>query len=355
MKNETYWKKLLSSAITTAEELSRHLPIDREKIEKVIARYPMRINSYYLSLIRHQGDPLWKQAIPDIAEIEDTWGDDDPLTEEAQSPVPNLIHRYPDRAVFLISSECAMFCRYCMRKRKIGHPFVVNDHTIDAGIRYIRDHTDIRDMILSGGDPLLLDDERLKTTLTQLRAIPHVEIIRIHTRIPCTLPQRITPELCDMLKAFHPLYINTHFNHPDEITPQSSMACAMLANAGIPMGCQTVLLKGVNDDPEIMKRLMQKLMSIRVKPYYIHQSDLVRGTGHFHTHPEKGLEIIEKLRGHTSGLCVPHFMIDLPGGGGKIPLLPEYVQKKEPHRWLIRNYEGKSFEYPIKGKNNGHS
>lgn len=348
------WKELLSSSITTADGLIRYLPIDREKVKKVISRYPMRINSYYLSLIRHEGDPLWKQAVPDISEIEDTWGENDPLTEEAQSPVPNLIHRYPDRAVFLISSDCAMFCRYCMRKRNVGHRFVINEHGIEAGIRYIRDHSHIRDMIFSGGDPLLISDDRLKEILTQVRAISHVEIIRIHTRVPCTLPQRITPELCQMLKKFHPLYINTHFNHPAEITPQSSMACAMLADVGIPLGCQTVLLKGVNDDPEIMKHLMQKLMTIRVRPYYIHQGDLVRGTGHFYTHPKRGLEIIEKLRGHTSGLCVPQLMIDLPGGGGKIPLLPEYVQKKEKSRWLIRNYEGKSFEYPIKEKDNGH-
>ncbi len=307
----------------------------------------MRINPYYLSLIRSAGDPLWKQAVPDIAELRDFLETDDPLTEEKQSPVPGLIHRYPDRVVFLVSSRCAVFCRHCMRKRKVGHPFVVTEKTIRDGILYIRENRAVRDVILSGGDPLLLEDEPLRDILEQIHGISHVETIRIHTRVPCTLPQRITPELAGMLKRFHPLFINTHFNHPDEITPEATLACSRLADAGIPLGCQTVLLKGVNDRPEIMVRLMRKLLSIRVRPYYIHQGDLVRGTGHFHTSVSKGLEIMAALRGHVSGMAVPQYMIDLPGGGGKIPLLPEYILEKRPDLWRIRTWDGRIVEYPL--------
>ncbi len=342
-----HWKELLADSIVTADQLSKRFALDPDQIRQVTDRYPMRINPYYLNLIQHPGDALWKQAVPDIAEIQDNQGTDDPLCEENQSPVPGLIHRYPDRVVFLISSHCAMFCRHCMRKRRVGHPFTVTEKNIRAGIEYIGKQKKIRDVILSGGDPLLLEDEKLREILAEIRAMSHVEIIRIHTRIPCTLPQRITVELVQMLKNFHPLYINTHFNHPDEITPQSALACGLLADAGIPLGCQTVMLKGVNDSPEIMKKLMSKLLQIRVKPYYIHQGDKVRGTGHFHTSLETGLEIMDALRCHTSGMAVPQYMIDLPGGGGKIPLLPEYVVKKEADVWHIRTYEGKMVEYPL--------
>lgn len=341
------WKKLLAKSIVTAEQLAKRFPLDPDQIRKVTNQYPMRINPYYLSLMQYPGDPLWKQAVPDMAEIQDSQGTDDPLCEENQSPVGGLIHRYPDRAVFLISSQCAMFCRHCMRKRRVGLPFSVTEKNIRAGLEYIRKQRKIRDVILSGGDPLLLEEEKLKEILAEIRGMSHVEIIRIHTRIPCTLPQRITPELVQMLKNFHPLYVNTHFNHPDEITPQAALACTMLADAGIPLGCQTVLLKGVNDSPETMKKLMHRLLQIRVKPYYIHQGDKVRGTGHFHTSLETGLKIMEALRGHTSGMAVPQYMIDLPGGGGKIPLLPEYVVKKEADAWHIRNYEGKTVTYPL--------
>ncbi|MCP4107103.1 MAG: KamA family radical SAM protein [Desulfobacteraceae bacterium] len=316
-------------------------------LKQVIERYPMRINPYYLSLIRSPGDPIWKQAVPDIAEMNDPYGTDDPLSEEKQSPVPNLIHRYPDRVVFLVSAQCAVFCRYCMRKRKVGSAFAVTDKTIRAGLDYIQNNTKIRDVILSGGDPLLLDDDLLYDILKKIRSMSHVQIIRIHTRVPCTLPHRVTSDLADILKKFHPLYINTHFNHPCEITPESTAACNILADAGIPLGCQTVLLKGVNDNPEIMKRLMHQLLMIRVKPYYIHQLDLAHGTSHFRTSPETGLDIMNNLRGHTSGMCVPHFMIDLPGGGGKIPLVPEHVTERKQDKWIIKNYEGKIYEYSI--------
>ncbi len=318
----------------------------------------MRINRYFLSLIRTPYDPIWKQVIPDIAELDDysntgnnlkklSFLEDDPLYEERQSPVPNLIHRYPDRVVFLVSGQCALFCRYCMRKRKVGDSYAITNESINAGLEYIQKKKEIRDVILSGGDPLMLDDESLCKILKEVRSIPHVEIIRIHTRIPSAFPMRITHNLANMLKAFHPLYINTHFNHPDEITAESAQACSILADAGIPLGCQTVLLKGVNDNPSVMKQLMQKLLMIRVRPYYIHHPDLIRGTGHFHPSLEKGLAVMQSLRGHISGIGVPQYMIDLPGGGGKIPLLPEYIIKKKPETWFIRNYEGKIFEYPL--------
>ncbi|MFH1481691.1 MAG: KamA family radical SAM protein [Pseudomonadota bacterium] len=320
------WEKILSESITAPEVLSKFFCADEREIQRVISTYPMRINPYYLSLIRDKGDGLYRQAVPDIHEITLQQGIEDPLREEDLSPVPGLTHKYPDRVLFLISATCAMYCRFCNRKRKVGRSGVVNRETIKEGLSYIRSNREIRDVLLSGGDPLLLSDGDLFRILSELRAIPHVEILRIGTRIPCTLPQRITRELANMLKGFHPLYINTHFNHPSEITPESSLACDRLANAGIPLGCQSVLLKGVNDDALIMKRLMHKLLCIRIRPYYLFQADFVKGTSHFWTSINKGLEIISKLQGDTSGLGMPHFMIDLPGGGGKVPLAPGYRQ-----------------------------
>jgi len=321
------WHDILSSSIVTADELAKHLPVDKNKVLQVTHRYPLRINPYYLSLIKEKNDPLWKQAIPDIREIRDSLNMDDPLTEEAQSPIPNLIHRYPDRVLFMVSSQCAMYCRYCMRKRKVGNPFVINEDTISEGIKYIQKQKSIRNVILSGGDPFLLDDDRLNGILEQLHLISHIEILCIHTRVPGALPQRITKGLASILKRFHPIFINTHFNHPDEITPEATEACTILADAGIPLGCQTVLLKGVNDNPTVMKLLMQKLLKIRVKPYYIHHPDPVKGTSHFRTSIKEGLQIMRSLRGYISGLGVPHYMIDLPSGGGKVPLLPEYLKE----------------------------
>jgi len=340
------WREIIAGSVVTAAQLARHLPISQKQVQQVIERYPLRINPYYLSLIRSPQDPIWMQTVPDMAEINDQQGLEDPLAEEDSSPVPNLIHRYPDRVVLLVSSQCAVYCRYCMRKRIVGKPLIITDETIKAGIGYIEDHPAIRDVILSGGDPFMLDDEKLCRILEQIHSIPHVEIIRIHTRIPCTLPQRVTRNLTQILKAFHPLYINIHINHPREITAEAAQACGKLADAGIPLGCQTVLLKGVNDDPEVMTLLMQKLLTIRVKPYYLHHPDLVRGTRHFQTAFNVGLGIMDALRGHTSGLCVPHYMVDLPGGGGKIPLLTEYAREKRPGKWLIKNYAGKIYEYP---------
>ena len=344
---EPSWKTMLSQSITTARELSDHFPVDVDGLEKVITRYPMRINPYYLGLIGRRGDAIYKQCVPDAREITDQKGMEDPLNEEELSPIPGLTRRYPDRVLFLISGHCAVYCRFCNRKRKVGSSSMITEESIREGLLYIRTHREIRDVLLSGGDPLLLGNRELSLILGELRTMPHVEIIRIGTRVPCTLPQRVTPQLAKMLKKFHPLYIHTHFNHPSEITAEASLACARLADAGIPLGCQTVLLKGINDDPVVMKKLMQKLLTIRVRPYYLFQADLVRGTSHFWTPIVKGLEQIENLQGHTSGLCVPHFAIDLPGGGGKVPLLPGYAKEPEGGMLLVKNYKGAVYQYPL--------
>jgi lysine 2,3-aminomutase len=314
------WEEILSQSITTAHELSSSLHANEAEVREVIARYPMRINPYYLRLIREKGDPLYRQAVPSLREIASQEGYEDPLDEESLSPFPGLTHKYPDRVLFLVSGRCAVYCRFCNRKRKVGKPAMVTSETVREGLAYIRKTPRVRDVLLSGGDPLLLPDRELHRILESLRLIPHVEIIRIGSRVPCTLPQRITPELVNMLRGFHPLYLNTHFNHPDEITEEASLACMRLADAGIPVGCQTVLLKGVNDDPTLMASLMKKLLFIRVRPYYLFQADLAKGTSHFWTTVDKGLSVISSLRRHCSGLCVPHYAIDLPGGGGKVLL-----------------------------------
>jgi lysine 2,3-aminomutase len=306
----------------------------------------MRVTRYYLSLIQKPGDPIWLQCVPDPRELENDNLFADPLNEDGLSPVPGLIHRYPDRVVLLVSSACPTLCRFCMRKSRIGCRRTLNSvNSIDAGLKYIERNSAIRDVILSGGDPLLLSDEYLDDILSRLRKIPHLEMIRINTRTPVTLPERITLRLCRMLKRHHPLYVNTHFNHALEITPQSAEACATLADAGIPLGNQTVLLRGVNDDPEVMKKLMQKLLTIRVRPYYIHQTDLVKGTSHFRTPIDQGLKIMAGLRGHTSGMAVPYYVIDLPAGKGKVPILPDDI-KREGERLFLRNYLGEVVEYP---------
>jgi len=339
------WQKLLQDSITDPTKLAGKFGLDPAPLCEVAERYPMRINPYYLGLIREVGDPIWKQAMPDALELQDKVCHVDPLNEEDQSPVPNLVHRYPDRVLFIISSTCAMYCRFCTRKRKVGcADMAISKDTISEGINYISQHPEIRDVILSGGDPLLRSDESLDNILSRLRAIPHVEIIRIGTRIPVVLPQRITANLVRVLKRYHPLYLNTHFNHPDEITPLAAEACARLANVGIPLGNQTVLMRGVNDDPLVMRRLMQKLLAIRVRPYYIYQADLVQGTDHFRTSVEEGLEVIRALRGHTSGMAVPAYVIDAPGGGGKIPLLPDYLQQLGSDV-VLKNYKGETYHY----------
>lgn len=344
------WQKSLGESITCLEEFAEYFPVDINSLQPVIERYPMRITRYYLSLIRETGDPIWRQCVPDLRELEDDHLSPDPLHEERLSPVPGLIHRYPDRVVLLLSSACPTFCRFCMRKSSMGCMGVVTPiNPVDEGMEYVERHSAIRDVILSGGDPLLLPDEMIEDILTRLRRIPHLEIIRINTRIPVTLPDRITPRLCRMLKHYHPLYVNTHFNHPLEITPPSTRACARLTEAGIPLGNQTVLLKGVNDDLAVMKELFEKLLTIRVRPYYLHQADLVKGTSHFRTSVERGLKIIAGLRGHVSGMAIPHYVIDLPEGKGKVPVLPDDI-RKDGQTLFLRNYLGEVVEYPDLGE-----
>lgn len=337
------WQKSLAAAITSPDELAARFHIDPEPFRAVADRYPLRITPHYLSLINEPGDPIWRQCVPDPGELDDRQSAD-PLCEESLSPVPGVIHRYPDRVVWIVANNCAVYCRFCMRKRQVGCGTINPTANREAALAYIAATPAIRDVILSGGDPLLLSDDELAGILVCLRKIPHVEIIRIGTRVPVTLPERITPALCRMLKRFHPLYINTHFNHPREITPESEKACAMLADSGIQLGNQTVLLKGVNDDPMVMKGLMTGLLQIRVKPYYIHQMDLVRGTGHFRTTVDCGITIMDSIRGHLSGLATPYYVIDLPGGKGKVPVLPRYMTR-DGKRLSIRTYLGEIVEY----------
>jgi lysine 2,3-aminomutase len=345
----THWKKILQNSINSPAELTRHFDIDDTVLEATCASFPMRINSYYLGLIQSVNDPLWKQAVPDPMELNDSICIPDPLAEEHLSPVPNLVHKYPDRVLFLVASECAMYCRFCTRKRKVGTPsMLITEESIEAGIRYIREHKKIREVLISGGDPLLLSDRKLDSLLTRLRAIPTVEVIRIGTRIPCTLPMRVTKKLARMLKKHHPLYINTHFNHPRELTTEAIQACELLANAGIPLGCQTVLLKGVNDDPLILKELFLGLLRMRVKPYYLFQGDLTRGTNHFRTHTQNGIKIMRQLIGTISGMAIPTFALDAPGGKGKIPLTPNYILSSNKEL-SFRNYSGKLCSYPENG------
>ncbi|OGU04759.1 MAG: lysine 2,3-aminomutase [Geobacteraceae bacterium GWC2_55_20] len=312
---------------------------------RVSSRYPVHVSDYYVGLIQNKGDAIWKQCMPDPQELEDFDQSPDPLNETSLSPVPGLIHRYPDRVVLLVSSRCPVYCRFCMRKRLVGSSdFQMDEAGFQDALKYIAANPSIRDVILSGGDPLMLSDETLYRILSRLRSIRHVSFIRIGSRVPVTLPKRITPELCNILGQFHPLYINTHFNHPAEITDDSSKACSMLANAGIPLGNQTVLLRGVNDSAEVMRELMTGLLEIRVKPYYLHQMDLVRGTAHFRTSINTGLEIIRSLRGHISGMAVPHYVIDLPGGKGKVAILPDLVERKGDIL-LLNTYTGEKVAY----------
>jgi lysine 2,3-aminomutase len=313
-------------------------------IEKVKRSYPMKVSNYYLNLIREKNDPIWKQCIPSAEELNDTVNEEDPLHEEKYTPVPFLVHRYPDRVLLLVSNRCAMYCRFCTRKRKVGKVMdITREHILNA-VDYIRQHPEVRDVVVSGGDPLMLKDSDLEFILKNLREIEHIDIIRIGSRVPCTLPMRVTRRLCNMLKKYHPIYMNVHFEHPNEITEESKRACGLLADAGIPLGNQCVLLKGVNDSPEVMKELWQRLTAMRVKPYYMFQADQVKGTEHFRTEIAKGKEIIEKTQGHTSGLCIPQYVIDTYGGG-KIPVIPDYTQFNAPEKMILRNFEGKIVEY----------
>ena len=338
-------KKSIASLDALAARFGAEHVADIARLRQAAENFEFRISPAMVDLIQSPGDPIWQQYVPTVQELDVRDGLVDSLEEDANSPVPNITHRYPDRALFLVSPVCASYCRFCTRRRKVGDPQKIPMSQLESAFRYLEEHHEIRDVIMSGGDPLLLSDRRIDDICHRLRAIPHLEVLRIGSRIPCHLPERITPELCAILKQYHPLYINTHFNHPDELTPAAVRALGMLADAGIPLGCQTVLLKGVNDDAEVMKELMQRLLVARVRPYYIYMCDQVAGAEHFRTSVQKGLEIIKALRGWTSGLAVPHFVIDAPGGGGKIPLLPEYVVKLTDKEVVLRNYAGKTYRY----------
>ncbi|MGL5312928.1 MAG: lysine 2,3-aminomutase [Peptostreptococcaceae bacterium] len=341
------WTWQVKNRITTVEELKKYIPLtesEEQGVHECLKTLRMSITPYYLSLIdpSNPNDPVRKQAIPVSSELKVSDADlDDPLHEDGDSPVPGLTHRYPDRALLLITDQCAMYCRHCTRRRFAGQ----NDGAqpvdrIDKAIEYIRNTPVIRDVLLSGGDALLMSDDRLEYIISKLREIPHVEIIRIGSRVPVVMPQRITDDLVNMLKKYHPVWLNTHFNHPNEITPESIEACKKMANAGIPLGNQSVLLRGVNDCMHVMKKLVNDLVKIRVRPYYIYQCDLSNGIEHFRTPVSKGIEIIEGLRGHTSGYCVPTFVVDAPGGGGKTPVMPNYVISQSHDKVILRNFEG---------------
>jgi lysine 2,3-aminomutase len=344
------WKWQMKHAIKDISTFEMLLGIrfkkeERQDIEKTIRRFPLSITPYYLSLIdvnNMNNDPVYKQCFPSPQElIVEKCDMSDPLAEDRDSPVPGITHRYPDRVLFLVSNVCAMYCRHCTRKRKVGNKDHIPDKaTILKGIEYIRNTPTIRDVLLSGGDPLMMPDEYLDWILTELDNISHVEVVRIGTRVPVTLPYRITENLVNMLKKHHPIWVNTHFNHPKEITPSSREALRKLADAGIPLGNQCVLLAGVNDCPQIMKKLFQKLVQNRVRPYYMFQCDLSEGISHFRTSISKGIEIIENLVGHTSGFAVPTYVVDAPGGGGKIPVMPNYRISCSTNKVVLRNYEG---------------
>ena len=318
---------------------------ERQQLDETISRFPLSITPYYLSLIDRQdfrNDPIFKQSFCSPSELRVSECDmADPLAEEKDSPAPLITHRYPDRVLFHVSNVCAMYCRHCTRKRKVGdRDHIPSRDAIRQGIKYISNTPAVRDVLLSGGDPFLLPDDYLEWILSEVRAIPHVEIIRIGTRTPVVLPYRITDKLVKMLHKYHPLWINTHFNHPSEMTKSAQEALAKLADAGIPLGNQSVLLAGVNDCPRIVKELVHRLVKNRVRPYYLFQCDLSEGLSHFRTPVGKGIEIIESLIGHTSGLCVPTYVIDAPGGGGKIPVLPNYLISWSTNKVVLRNYEG---------------
>ncbi|MCF6281678.1 MAG: lysine 2,3-aminomutase [Candidatus Polarisedimenticolaceae bacterium] len=341
------WKWQLDNRLTTVEDVVRVLNPSQQVIDgmkAVSAQFKLSITPYYANLIDMQSAhcPIRAQAIPSIVEADIVESDMlDPLEEDRDSPVPGLTHRYPDRVLLLITDVCSMYCRHCTRRRLVGQEDRTFDPTFfQQAIDYIANHPEIRDVIISGGDPLMVSNKKLEHVLKSLRAISHVEIIRIGSRLPVVLPMRITPSLIKMMRKYHPIYISTHFNHVKEITPESAKACTMLADGGFPINNQTVLLRGVNDCPHVIKQLNQKLLTIRVRPYYLYQCDLSKGISHFRTSLGRGIQIIEALRGHTSGLAVPTFVVDLPGGGGKVPVMPNYMITRSDDKAVLRNYEG---------------
>ncbi len=340
------WKWQVKNRIEDVDLLKKYLPLTKEEedgAKECVKTFRMAITPYYLSLIdpNDKFDPIRAQALPTNLEKKIESDMEDPLHEDVDSPVPGLTHRYPDRVLFLVSEMCSMYCRHCTRRRFTGdHDQNPSTDQIDKGIEYIANNPVVRDVLLSGGDPFLLSDKRIEYILSKLRDIKHLEIIRIGSRTPVVMPQRITPKLCEMLKKYHPIWLNTHFNHPNEISDDSKKACEMLADAGIPLGNQSVLLRDVNDCVHVMRRLVQGLVKIRVRPYYLYQCDLSIGLHHFRTSVARGIDIIEGLRGHTSGFSVPTFVIDAPGGGGKIPVMPNYVISQGDDKVVLRNFEG---------------
>lgn len=349
--NSWHWQ--VANRIRTVDRLRSMLALSMEEelaLNQAAIKLPFSVTPYYMSLVPVDDPhhPIRRAVVPTINELYKGPGEeDDPLGEDSQSPVHGLVHRYPDRVLFLVHDFCSTYCRYCTRSRVVGHG-TLNAHQarLEQAIQYISSTPTIRDVLLSGGDPLLLSDNKLEWILARLRLIPHVEVIRIGTKIPAVLPQRVTPKLVRMLRRYHPLWMSLHFMHPDECTPETDRACSMLADAGIPLGSQTVLLNGINDDVETMKSLMHGLMKMRVRPYYLYQCDPITGSSHFRTPVAKGLEILKGLRGHTTGYAVPTYVIDAPGGGGKIPLMPDAVMGRQGDDLVLRNYEQRCFRYP---------
>ena len=348
------WRWQLKNRITSVDQLQRLMPTltPEEFAGATLAnnKLAMAITPYFFNLIdpADENCPIRWQVIPRIQETHNApWEMSDPCGEDSHSPIPGLVHRYPDRVLLLVTDRCAAYCRYCTRSRLVSNASGYDFHPeFDRQIEYVRNHSEVRDVLLSGGDPLLFSDDKLENLLKRLREIPHLEFLRIGTRIPIFLPQRITPELCAMLRKYHPLFISVHSNHPRELTIEVREALGRLADAGIPLGNQSVLLRHVNDDPVIMKAHVQKLLMCRVRPYYIYQCDLISGSAHLRTSVRKGLQIMEELRGHTTGYAVPQYVIDAPGGGGKVPINPDYVLERDSEKVIVRNYEGKVFEYP---------
>lgn len=333
----------------TFTDLLAKLPlVERDAVLRTSRRYPVRITSYYAGLVRRVGDPLWRQCMPHPAELDDAGQASDPLAENRASPLPGLIRRYPDRVLLLLAQDCPLYCRFCTRKRLLSptpDP-AMDKRRFARALDFIRAHREIRDVLVSGGDPLLLSDQALDHALRQLGAVSHLRLVRIGSRVPCTWPQRITPETARMLGGHGPLFLNTHFNHPAELTTEAARALSLLAEAGVVLGCQTVLLKGVNDDAAVLRELFYGLLELRVRPYYLHIMDLVRGTAHFRVSLQRALTIYGELQGHLSGMALPRMMLDLPGGGGKIPLSPSYRLQQCGDRILFRNFQGNLFPYP---------
>jgi lysine 2,3-aminomutase len=346
------WKWQLKNSFRTAENLMRIMELTEDEsyaLKNLANSLPLRITPYFASLIydRGPGDPLRRNVIPVVEELfQHRSEESDPLHEASFSPVKGIVHRYPDRVLFTVTQFCSAYCRYCTRSHSVGQLDHLKKSDWEEAFEYIASHPEVRDVLISGGDPLTLSDSALDYLLSRIREIEHVQIIRIGTRIPVVMPQRITDNLISVFRKYHPLFLSLHFMHPDELTPECVAACNKLADGGFPLGSQTVLLKGINDSVEVMKELMHRLLKARVRPYYLYQCDLIPGSAHFRTSVRKGLEIIKGLRGFTSGYAIPTFVVDAPGGGGKIPLLPDYVVEHTDEKIVLRNYLGEHFSYP---------